>query len=82
MREGSSEMSDSDTGLGMAFGSRSAPAVTTGWGWSEWGEWGGACPQVCPGRCRRRGRFCNGVCKSGKVIRKYIIKYKYKFVIT
>ena len=56
-----------DSELGSGFVSGSAPAVTTGWGWSQWSEWGGSCPQVCPGRCRRRGRFCNGVCKTGKV---------------
>ena len=67
LREGSSEVTSSDMDSKFAPGSVSAPAVTTGWGWSEWGEWGGSCPEVCPGRCRRRGRYCNGVCKAGKV---------------
>merc|ERR1719312_1028482 len=39
-----------------------APAATTGWGWSDWGAWGGTCPDICPGRCRVRGRYCSGVC--------------------
>merc|ERR1711915_965124 len=42
------------------------PAASQGWGWSSWTEWGGSCPSLCPRRCQRRGRYCRGICPTGK----------------
>merc|ERR1711892_364784 len=60
VRGGALDLPDIQVGTDSMPGS--APAITTGWGWSLWSEWGGSCPGVCPGR----GRFCNGVCSNGK----------------
>ena len=36
------------------------PAVTYGWGWTEWGAWSDDCPKSCARRCQvRSGRKLN-----------------------
>ena len=50
------------------MGTEMPMAVTySGWGWSEWGQWSGSCPSVCPVRCRTRERYCSGLCSQGQV---------------
>merc|ERR1712227_379998 len=48
--------------------SSSLARQTLGWGWSEWGQWAGSCPQACPVRCRVRERYCSGLCGAGQPI--------------
>lgn len=52
----------------MSSSTIAASKRTVGWGWSEWGQWSGSCPQVCPGNCRTRERYCSGLCGSGQPI--------------
>merc|ERR1711936_771190 len=44
------------------------PVEMRGWGWSSWTEWSGACPSVCPPRCRTRERYCSGLCTDGQPV--------------
>ena len=48
---------------------------TLGWGWSEWGQWAGSCPQACPVRCRVRERYFSGLCGAGQVWSKMTYLY-------
>merc|ERR1712062_647523 len=54
--------------MDMTMMSTEVSGAKTGWGWSSWTEWSGACPSVCPTRCRTRERYCSGLCHSGQPI--------------
>merc|ERR1739848_718034 len=54
--------------MDMASGGSEVTGAMTGWGWSTWTEWSGACPSVCPPRCLTRERYCNGLCNTGQPV--------------